>query len=250
MRLGGAVALITGGSSGIGAATARALARAGACPLVAGRDAARLSSVARQTGAIALRADLSLPDGADELAAAALAAAGRVDLLVSCAGVGWAGKIAELTAEKATELVAVNLLAPIQLARLLVPGMTDRGEGHLVFVSSIAGTTGVRDEAVYSAAKGGLGYFAESLAYELGSRGVGISVVVPGVVDTPFFDRRPRPYERRTPTPIPPERVARSIITAVQRERDVVFVPGWMRFPAWLHGAAPRTFRVLAGRFG
>jgi short-subunit dehydrogenase len=128
--------------------------------------------------------------------------------------------------------------------------MTKRGAGHLVFVSSIAGVTGVRQEAVYGAAKAGLGRFAESLSYELAGQHVGVSVVVPGVVDTPFFDRRGRPYHRTLPAPIPPERVARAIIAATRRERDLVFVPGWMRFPAWLHGSAPRTFRLLAGRFG
>ncbi|HEY1620148.1 MAG TPA: SDR family NAD(P)-dependent oxidoreductase [Streptosporangiaceae bacterium] len=250
MRLAGAVALITGGSSGIGAATARALAGAGACPLVAGRDPARLNEVARQTGATPLIGDLAEPEGPAELAAAALAEAGRVDLLISNAGVGWAGEIGELTAAKAAELIAVNLLAPIHLARELVPDMAKRGAGHLVFVSSIAGATGARDEAVYAAAKAGLGSFAESLSYELGEHGVGVSVVVPGVVDTPFFDRRGRPYNRKNPAPIPPERVARAILSAAALNRDVVFVPGWMRFPAWLHGTAPRTFRALASRFG
>ena len=91
----------------------------------------------------------------------------------------------------------MNLLAPIHLARLLVPDMAKYGTGHLVFVSSIAGATGGRDEAVYAAAKAGLACFAESLSYEMSGRGVGVSVVVPGVVDTPFFDRRGRPYGRR-----------------------------------------------------
>jgi short-subunit dehydrogenase len=250
MRLQGAVALITGGSSGIGAATARALTIAGACPLIAGRDPARLHEVARQTGAVPLRADLADPDGADELVAAALAEAGRVDLLISNAGVGWAGEIGELTAAKAAELTAVNLLAPIQLARLLVPGMAKQGGGRLVFISSIAGVTGARNEAAYAAAKAGLRTFAESLAYELPGQHVGVSVVVPGVVDTPFFDRRGRPYSRSAPAPIPAERVARAVVSAVSHDRDLVFVPRWMRFPAWLHGTAPRTFRVLAGRFG
>jgi short-subunit dehydrogenase len=250
MRLAGAVALITGGSSGIGAATARSLTLAGACPLVAGRDPGRLRDVARQTGAVPLRVDLAAPDGPEELAVAALAEAGRVDLLISNAGVGWAGEIGELSGAKASELVAVNLLAPIHLARLLVPGMIKRGGGHLVFVSSIAGITGARQEAVYAAAKAGLGRFADSLSYELADQNVGVSVVVPGVVDTPFFDRRGRPYNRNTPAPIPAERVARTIVMSVQRDRDLVFVPGWLRFPAWLHGSAPRTFHALASRFG
>jgi short-subunit dehydrogenase len=250
MRLAGAVALVTGGSSGIGAATVRALAAAGARPLVAGRDLGRLRAVAAETGGIALPADLADPGGPAALAKAALDAAGRVDLLVSNAGIGWAGPLEQLTEAKAAELITVNLTAPVQLTRLLVPGMIERGAGRIVFVSSIAGTTGVRGEAVYSAAKAGLGYFAESLAYELAGRGVGVSVVVPGVVDTPFFEQRGRPYDRKRPAPIRSERVARAIISAAERDRAVVFVPGWMRFPAWLHGAAPAAFRVLAARFG
>jgi NAD(P)-dependent dehydrogenase (short-subunit alcohol dehydrogenase family) len=250
MRLTGSVALVTGGSSGIGAATARALAAEGASTLIAGRDEARLAAVAEQTGGIPLRADLATPDGPASLAAAALAAAGRVDLLISNAGVGWAGPIEQLTQATAEELVAVNLTAPIQLTRLLAPPMAERGHGRIVFVSSIAGATGVRGEAAYAATKAGLACFAESLAYELAGRGVGSTVIMPGVVDTPFFARRGRPYDRRWPVPIRPERIARAVISALQRDRSVVFVPGWMGFPARLHGAAPGVFRALAGRFG
>ncbi len=192
MRLDGAVALVTGGSSGIGAAAARALAAAGARPLIAGRDPARLQAVAQETGGLALAADLAAADGPAELAGAALDAArpGGIDLLVNNAGIGWAGPVDEMTSEQAARLIAVDLTAPIQLTRLLVPAMVARGHGHIVFVSSIAGATGVRGEAVYSAAKAGLACFAESIGHELAGRGVGVSVIVPGVIDTPFFERR------------------------------------------------------------
>ncbi|HEY2314891.1 MAG TPA: SDR family NAD(P)-dependent oxidoreductase [Streptosporangiaceae bacterium] len=250
MRLAGAVALITGASSGIGAATAVALARAGTRLILTGRDEQRLRSVAVRTGGLALPADLAEPDGPDRLIEAALAQAGRIDLLISNAGAGWAGPIGDLPRSKATELLTVNLLAPIQLARLVAPSMVERGFGRLIFVSSIAGITGVRHEAVYAATKAGLNYLAESLSYELAGTGAGVSVVLPGVVDTPFFGRRGQPYGRRLPAPIPPEQVARAIVTAAQRDLDVVFVPGWLRIPAWLHGTSPRTFRRLARRFG
>ena len=252
MRLDGAVALVTGGSSGIGAAAARALSAAGARPLIAGRDLARLEAVAKETGGLALAADLAAADGPAELAAAASEAAGPggIDLLVNNAGLGWAGPIGQMTAGQVAGLIAVDLTAPIQLTRLLVPGMVARGRGHVVFVSSIAGATGVRGEAVYSAAKAGLGCFAESLCYELTGRGVGVSVIVPGVIDTPFFEHRGRPYDRRRPAPLPPQRVARALVSAVERDRGLVFVPRWMRLPAWLHGALPGTFRRLAARFG
>jgi short-subunit dehydrogenase len=250
MRLVGAVALITGASSGIGAATAAALARAGARLILTGRDEDRLRSVAARTRALALPADLAEADGPDQLIKSALAEAGRIDLLVCNAGAGWAGPIGDLPGSKATELITVNLLAPVQLARLVAPGMAERGTGRMIFVSSIAGMTGVRHEAVYAATKAGVNYLAESLGYELAGTGAGVSLVLPGVVDTPFFRRRGRPYDRRVPAPIPPERVARAIVQAAQRDVDVVFVPGWLRFPAWLHGTSPRTFRWLATRFG
>jgi short-subunit dehydrogenase len=261
MRLTGAVALVTGGSSGIGAATARTLAAAGARLLIAGRDAGRLHAVASETGGVALLCDLASATGPADLAATALRAAaglapagaagpGGIDILVNNAGVGWAGPLGEITAAKVAELVAVNLTAPMELARLLVPGMAARHRGRVVFVSSIAGVTGVRGEAVYSATKAGLATFAESLSYELAGQGVRACLIVPGVIDTPFFDRRGRPYERRRPVPIPAERVARVVVSCLEHDRAVAYVPGWLRGPAWLHGAAPGVFRALAARFG
>ena len=171
-------------------------------------------------------------------------------MLVNNAGIGWAGPVGQMTAEQVIELIAVDLTAPMQLTRLLMPGMAARGRGHLVFVSSIAGATGVRGEAVYSAAKAGLGCFAESLAYDLAGRGVGVSVIVPGVIDTPFFEHRGRPYGRRRPAPLPAQRVARALVRAIEREQSEVYVPRWMRLPVRLHGTLPGTYRRLAGRFG
>jgi short-subunit dehydrogenase len=249
MQLAGAIALVTGGSSGIGAAIARALTARGARPLVAGRDPGRLAEVARETGGVALQADLADPEGPAALATAALREEGHVDLLVNNAGIGWAGPIGEITAAKANELITVNLTAPIQLTRLLAPSMAERRRGRIVFVSSIAGATGVRDEAVYAATKAGLSCFAESISYELRDGGVGVSLIFPGVVDTPFFERRGRAYHRRRPALIPAERIADAVIWAAEHDQCEVFVPGWMWLPARLHGIAPAMFRALATRF-
>ena len=250
MQLAGAVALITGASSGIGAATAIALAKARARLILTGRDEAALARVAGRTGGVAMPADLEQPGAPEALAAAALATYGRVDLLVCNAGSGWAGPTARMPAADVARLVTLNLLAPIQLARAMLPGMTARGHGQLVFVSSIAGVTGARQEAVYGATKAALNNLADSMRYELAGSGVGVSVVVPGVVDTPFFSRRGRPYERVWPRPVDANRVAAAIADAATRGLPVVYVPGWLGFPAWLHGAAPGLFRRLATRFG
>ena len=195
----------------------------------------------------------SLAESALKLARSLPEAAGPapgVDILINNAGVGWCGPVGDMAAGQVSEILAVNLAAPIELTRLLLPGMTARGRGRVVFVSSIVGDTAVRGETVYSAAKAGLGYFAESLAYELEGSGVGVSVVVPGVINTPFFDRRGQPYGRRRPEPLPAERAAETVQLALEHDRQVVYVPRWLSFPARLHGAAPRTFGLLAHWFG
>jgi short-subunit dehydrogenase len=237
MRLHDSRVLITGASSGIGAATARELAGRPAELLLTGRNRERLDAVAAETGGRAIEA--GLPAGTEPLAGAA----GEVDVLVAAAGAGWAGPFATMPERAIEDLVAVNLVAPVRLTRLLLPGMLERGRGHIVFVASIAGAVGVPEEAVYSATKAGLITFADALRAETR---VGVSVVLPGVVDTPFFTRRGTPYTRRRPAPVPPCRVARAIVAAVEHDLTEVYVPGWLRLPARVKGAAPGTFRRLA----
>ncbi|HZD38822.1 MAG TPA: SDR family NAD(P)-dependent oxidoreductase [Actinomycetes bacterium] len=250
MRLEGRIALVTGASSGIGRALSPLLAERGATLALAGRDTAALAEVAGRTGGEPLAADLAEPGGAELLADLVLERHGRVDLLVSNAGAGWAGDLAAMPLEVAERLVTLNLVAPVRLTRLLLPGMLERGSGHLVYVTSIAGATGVAREAVYAATKAGLATFADSVREEVAGSGVTVSVVVPGVVDTPFFERRGSAYDRAWPPPIPAERVARALLRAIAADRAEVFAPAWIRLPARLKGAVPGVYRRLALRFG
>ena len=241
---------MTGATSGIGRATAIALARAGARVIVTGRDAEALAAVRDATGGTAVAADLGNSADIERLAAAALSGPAPVEILVNNAGVGWAGAFAAMPAEMIEELVAVNLLGTARLTRALLPAMLERRRGHIVMVASVAGHVGVRDEALYAATKAAMLNFSESLRYEVRAAGVRVTTVSPGVVDTEFFERRGSPFRRRRPRPIPPERLARAIVRAIQRERDEVVVPGWLRLPIWLHGVWPALYRALAGRFG
>jgi short-subunit dehydrogenase len=246
---GRSTALVTGASSGIGRATAVALARRGFRVIVHGRDAEALARTARAVEGTAVTADLARPAEVERLAERVLEiAGGHLDVVVHNAGAGWSGAFPEMDPEATHRVLAVNLTAPIALTRLLLPAVP--GGGHLVFVTSIAGRLGVAGEAVYSAAKAGLDTFAESLRGELRGTGVRVGVVVPGVVDTPFFERRGMPYARQRPKPIPASEVAEAVMRCVETGAAEVYAPRWLRVPVAVRGLVPGVYRRLEARFG
>jgi short-subunit dehydrogenase len=249
VRLEGAVVLVTGASRGIGAATAELLAARGAHPVLVARDAAALEEVAGRTGGTALAADLARPGAAAEVVGRALAAHGRLDAVVANAGIGHAGPVADMTDAQVAALVDLNVRSTFELARAFAatPSPTPSPRG-IVFVTSIAGAVGVPGESVYSATKAAVEAFAVVLREEL-RPGVGVSTVLPGVVDTGFFDTRGVPYDRRVPRPVPPQRVAVAVVRALERGTPRTVVPRWLAFPAWLSAALPGPYRALARRF-
>lgn len=250
MQLTDAVALITGASTGIGRAVAIALADRGARVLVHGRDPERTAAVAQDLAAPALLADLCDPVARGRLAVEALDAYGRVDILVNNAGSGWSGPFTDMPDVQQRRLVELNLAAPIDLTGRLLPPMLERNHGTICFVSSVAGRTGVAGEAVYAAAKGGLGAFAESLRLETSGTGVRICTIVPGVVDTGFFVRRGRHYGRRFPRPIPAEAVALAAVSGISSDRAEIWVPSWLRTASVVRELVPGLFRMLSARYG
>jgi short-subunit dehydrogenase len=250
MRINDRVALVTGASSGIGRAAAIRLAQRGARVILHGRDEQALAELAATVNGTVLPGELEHPEQVDRIAREALRAHGRVDILINNAGAGWAGPFGDMSGDDVDRLIAVNLAAPIRLTRAVLPAMRERRAGYLMFVTSIAGRTGVAGEAVYSATKAGLDAFAESLRFELRGGGVQVGVLVPGVVDTRFFDRRGRPYQRERPRPLPPGPVAEAMVRAVESGAAEVYAPRWLRVPVAVRGAMPGLYRGLAGRFG
>ncbi|MDI2029578.1 SDR family NAD(P)-dependent oxidoreductase [Saccharopolyspora sp. TS4A08] len=225
-------ALVTGASSGIGAATALRLAADGWNLVLTGRDRPRLDALADRAGGSAVAADLTEEDGLQQV----IEAGRGVDLLVHSAGIGWAGPFAEMEPHRIDRLVELNLAVPMRLTRALLPP-------RVAFVASVA-VVGVRDEDVYAATKAGLRAFAASLRY----RGVTTTAVFPGAVRTPFFHGRA--YDRRFPRMVEPDRVADALVDAVLRGRPEIFVPRWLTAADRLHGALPTAFHHLARRFG
>lgn len=236
-----ALSVVTGASSGIGAAVAERLARDRHRLLLVGRHSGRLDDVAHRTGGTPVVADLVEAHGIERVHEQA---AGPIRLLVHAAGIGAAGPFAHVSAADVAALTAVNLAAPMQLTRALLPGL-QAAHGRVAFVASIA-ALGVADEAVYAATKAGLRGFADALRLE---SGLSVTTVLPGVVATPFFATRGVPYDRRFPRPVPATRVAAALVDAVERGRSEVFVPRWLVVAARVHGGAPGLFTALSRRF-
>ncbi len=241
---------MTGASSGLGRAAAELLAAKGANVVLHGRDESALRTLADRIGGAAIAVDLAEPDAARRLAAKAVEYAGRVDVLVANAGAGWAGRFSTMDRSRGRELIAVNLTAPIELTRELLPAMLERRSGHLIYVTSIAGRMGVADEAVYSATKAGLDTFAESLRLELRHSEVGVGTFVPGVIATDFFVRRGRPYVRKRPRPLPAELAAAALVRLVETGAAEAYLPTWLRLPVLIRHTTPDVYRRLATRFG
>jgi short-subunit dehydrogenase len=182
--------LITGASYGIGAATARSFAARGAHVVVAARTRAALDELASDIGGHPLPVDLSLPSDVDGLLARAAALAGApIDILVNNAGMTEIAPFATRSATAVAQELQVNLAATIELTRQALPGMLERQRGHLVFMSSLQASAPTPGFAVYGAAKAAVSHFAAILRLELAATPIDITVVAPGPVDTPMWER-------------------------------------------------------------
>ena len=249
MQLAGTTALLTGASGGIGQAIARALHGRGARVLLSGRRTEALEEVRRELGGNAevLEADLAEPAGAATLAQRA----GVVDVLVANAGLPASGRLERFTQEEIDRALDVNLRAPIQLSRALVPAMVERGSGHLVFVSSLSGKAAAARSALYSATKFGLRGFASGLHQDLHDRGVGVTVVFPSFIREAgmFADtgvKLPAWVGTRSP-----DDVARAVVRGIETGKaEIDVAPLSLRLGALASGLAPETSARVQRRLG
>jgi 2-hydroxycyclohexanecarboxyl-CoA dehydrogenase len=233
MKLQDKIAVVTGAASGIGRATARALAEQGAQVIVADidRDKGEAEAAAlRERGLKAqfVGVDMTDPASIDAFAADVQARFGPVDVLVNGAGWGRTQPFWEGTPEFWAKLVALNFVGPMQLTKALLPRMMERGSGKIVNVASDAGRVGSLGETVYSGAKGGLIAFTKSLARETARYKVNVNCVCPGPTDTPLMAVVPEKVQEALTKAIPmrrlgkPEEVADAIVFFAGSRSDYV----------------------------
>lgn len=178
-------ALITGGSRGIGAAIVRALAAKGwqvAFCYKTSQDAAR--QLAQETGAIAIRCDVTDSAQVREMVKTAIRQLSHIDLLVNNAGVAWQGLLTDMTDQQWHTVLDTSLTAAFLTCREVLPGMVSRRSGRIINISSIWGRVGASCEAAYSAAKAGLIGLTKALAKEVGPSGITVNCLCPGVIRT------------------------------------------------------------------
>jgi hypothetical protein len=183
--LNGKVTVITGASSGVGEAAARAFARAGAKVVLAARSREKIESLAEAIGGLAVPTDVSRIDDLQALVDRTLAAYGRIDVLVNNAAANARGDLDTLDPRDIATVIDTNLKAPLLLTRLALPHLR-ASKGVVVNVASIAGHVPLPHESPYCASKWGLRGFSFALRQELKAAGVAVCVVSPGPISTPF----------------------------------------------------------------
>jgi short-subunit dehydrogenase len=223
-------ALVTGASSGIGAATARLFAAGGTTVALVARRADRLEEVlgdclAAAPGSRAFPADLSDPTRAGKVAREIWDEVGPLDVIVNNAGIPMRRSAARLTLAEVERVMTVNYFSPVAITLALLPRMLERGSGTIVNVSSLGGRLGIVNEAAYSGSKFALAGWSESLAADLLGSGVSVRLVLPGAIDTEIWDQPDNDPPDYTGPLVPPEEVAAGIVAAVESAQFEHYLP-------------------------
>jgi short-subunit dehydrogenase len=255
MEYRGRVVVVTGASSGIGQATARAFARRGSTVMAVARRERRLASLAEACREDApasgyLAGDLGDRGFAERVVEETLARHGRIDVLVNNAAMSKHKRVYGLSADEAERVMAVNFLSCVWTTLAALPDMLCRGEGAIVNVSSFAARVVPPREAIYAASKAAMSAFTEGLWLDLAGSGVFATLVVPGAIDTEIWDTWDEPggYEGRR---APPQIVVDAIFEALEKRRHEIVVPkrsAGLAAASFLRLAAPGLLRRSLAR--
>ncbi len=222
--------LITGASSGVGAALARRLAREGAVVGLVARRRERLAAVlddCRQASPASAMwvADLSDTDGLDRLALHAWDTLGGIDVLINNAAMPKRRVVSALDPAEVETVMRVNFFAPVRLTLTVLPRMLARGNGVIVNVSSMGGRLAIIHEAAYCASKFALCGWSESMAVDLHGTGIAVKLIEPGPVDTEIWDQPGSDEPLYTGPKVPADQVAEGIVAALGSDRFEHYLP-------------------------
>jgi len=228
------VAIITGASDGIGAATAREFAKAGARVVLAARSEKALARLAEELGgasrALAIYTDMTDSVSVERMVQRAIAEFGQVDILVNNAGVGYFTSLAKATLEKMYHVFDVNFFGPLVAIQTLVPHWQARGDGHVINILTCAGRLPIPFQGIYGASKAAFIVLTDTLRIELAPLKIAVTGIYPGTVNTLFEKHALHEGEIRTMCPFesgcgtPADGIARGIVQAAQRRpRDQWF---------------------------
>jgi NAD(P)-dependent dehydrogenase (short-subunit alcohol dehydrogenase family) len=263
----GAVAIITGGASGIGQALSEALAQRGAQVAIADLQTERAGQVAsgiKAQGGKATVAQVDVTNFAamQQLIEATVAAHGRLDYLFNNAGIGIAGEVRHYQIEDWNRVVDVNLRGVIHGIQAAYPVMLRQGFGHIVNTASMAGLVPTPWGVSYSATKHAVVGLSLALRVEAAQAGVRVSVLCPGVIRTPILENggkygkllQPISLERQRSLwerlgPMDPAKFAKQVLRAVARNRSVIIVPRRWRLIWWLNRLSPAMGQLLGRRY-
>jgi short-subunit dehydrogenase len=218
------VVLLTGGSRGMGALIAEALAKRGANLVLVARSESDLQNIARRVAELgimplAIPVDLRESSQRQKLVAKVLQKLGKIDILINNAGLETEGAYAELSWQSIAETIEVNLIAPMELVRLVLPSMIEKHSGHIVNIASIAAKSGAPYAATYSGTKAGLAEWTRSLRLELANTGVHFSTIFSGYIrEVGMFAK----FGMKSPWLVgscAPSQVVKAIVNAVEKGR-------------------------------
>jgi hypothetical protein len=248
------VAAITGASSGIGAVTAKMMAERGATVLLMARSEDKLAELSRQLPGTsdAFILDVGSAESVERVFREALARHGRIDVLVNNAGFGMFKWVQDTELADFERMMNVNYMGVVRCTKAVLPSMLSAGSGHIVNVASLAGKIATAKSAGYSASKHAVIGFTNSLRQELAGKGIRVTAINPGPVDTPFFDIADPSggyVSRIRALMLKPEQVARSIVRAVEAGRPEADLPKIASFGVKLFHLFPRTFARAGRRF-
>lgn len=251
MQINGKWCLVTGAAGGIGGATARALLERGARLVVADIDKGRVDDLGRHLSAeggevLSYGVDVSSETQMQQLFAWTEKETAGIEVLVNNAGILRTGGPLDTSLDDYRALFEVNFWGTLHGCQLFAPKMMERGRGAIVNVASASGIVGFAPLAAYSSSKFALVGFSEALRGEVNSRGVSVSTICPGLVNTPIADRSPLPEEEQARIRellarrgASPEKVARAIVRAVERGEGLVHVGSDAKALAALARVAP-----------